>query len=183
MILSILIPSLEKRNHLLNDMLACIGETTEDFEIVTLIDQGEVSTGSKRNTLLNMAIGEYVWFVDDDDELLNGAVNKVIEACKTGADVITYNGFMTTNGTNREDFEIRLGHGYETVKRNGKNFYLRYPNHINPMKREIALQVGFPDLTYKEDYIFAKELNDRGLLKAEFIINEDLYHYKYIKDK
>lgn len=183
MILSILIPTLEKRAHLLSSILEDIGEVTEEFEVLVSEDKGELTTGAKRNLLLSMAKGQYVWFVDDDDQLLNNAVRKVIEACKTGHDVITYNGFMTTNGLNREDFEIRLGHGYETVKRNGKNFYLRYPNHITPMKREIALQVGFPDLIYKEDYIFAKELNDRGLLKTEFVINEDLYHYKYINHK
>jgi hypothetical protein len=86
---------------------------------------------------------------------------------------------MTTNGANRVDWEIRLGHPYEATTRDGKEFYLRFPNHIVPIKREKALQVKFPDVTMGEDYAWAKKIHDQKLLKTEYIIDRIIYHYDY----
>jgi hypothetical protein len=135
--------------------------------------------GEKRNLLIGQSKSEYIWFVDDDDVVEPCAITEISEAIKTGVDVITYNGYMTTDGKNREDFEIKIGSLYETETRNGKRFYKRFPNHICPMKRAIAESVKFEHVNYQEDYKFAKELNDRGLLKTSVHIDKDIYHYRY----
>src|SRR5690606_1110898 len=120
--------------------------------------RGTCSTGEKRNDLMRQAKGEYIWFIDDDDWIEHDAMTEVIKGCESGADVICYNGYMTTNGHSRVDWEIRLGHPYCATQRDGKEFYLRYPNHISPMRRELAMKARFPKTNHGEDYKFATQL-------------------------
>ena len=65
-ILSILIPSLESRRGSLRTLLSLIG-TREGVEVLTHIDDGRISTGNKRNQLVEKAQGKYVVHIDDDD--------------------------------------------------------------------------------------------------------------------
>jgi hypothetical protein len=55
------------------------------------------------------------------------------------------------------------------------NVYLRYPNHLNTVKRELALQVGFKDMGHGEDKDYSDRL--KPLLKTEAKIEGVIYHY------
>ena len=57
--------------------------------------------------------------------------------------------------------------------------YYRCPNHLNPMKKNIALKVGFGNKSHGEDTDFALKLNEMQLLKKEEMINHPIYFYKY----
>ena len=50
---------------------------------------------------------------------------------------------------------------------------------LERMKREIAIQVQFPDKYIQEDYEWATEIHNRGLIKTEHKIDKPMYHYKY----
>jgi glycosyltransferase involved in cell wall biosynthesis len=183
MILSILIPTLLEREHFLNEMLANLYIQIKEFgndKVEILLDaRGKnITTGQKRNDLLGKAKGEYVWFVDDDDYIFPYAIEEIIKATKKNPDVIGINGMMTTDGKSQVDWEIRIGHPYKAVKKDGKEYYLRHPNHITPMKREHAIRVKFPAKTVFEDYEWAKALNDAGYLKTQEIIDKPVYHYR-----
>lgn len=182
MILSILIPSLHKRRGLLMRLLDSIPKHP-DVEILTDIDNGEVTTGKKRNNLIKRAKGEYVVFVDDDDELSPEYIPEILKAAQQKPDCIVFSGWMTTDGVNRKDFHLSIHHPYTAVTRNGKEEYLRYPNHITPIKREIALQVDFPNKKIGEDYAWATQIHESKLLKTEVKIHKYLYHYKFISKK
>ena len=107
-----------------------------------------------------------------------------MEAIKQKPDVISFNDYMTTKGTNRENFKIMKDLPYMTISdAHGRNEYLRYNNHLSPIKREIALKIGYKDMKFAEDFDYAKRLKVSGLIKTEYYINKDLYHYKYIPDK
>lgn len=184
MILSILIPTLSDRKHFLDDMLKNIShqlnklEAWDKVEVLTDDRGKEVTTGTKRNSLLQKAKGKYVWFVDDDDYIYEYSIEEILKASERSPDVIGINGIMTTDGNNQVDWEIRIGHPYKAVQRNGKEYYLRHPNHITPMKREHAIRVNFPNKTVFEDYEWAAALNKAGYLKSQVIIEKPMYHYK-----
>ena len=55
--------------------------------------------------------------------------------------------------------------------------YYRPPNHLNPMKREIAIQFKFPEQYHGEDLCWAMALAQSGLLKTEETITEPYYFY------
>lgn len=189
MILSILICSLEDRKQQLSVLLEAIrGQITvcaagEIVEVIAHVDERQITTGAKRNGLLQLATGKYSVFVDDDDELSPHYVEEILEAAKQDADCITFNGYMTTNGAQRVPFNIALNNPYKQDFVNMHAIYLRFPNHICPIKHDIAIQVPFEDRTFGEDYAWANEIRNRGLLKTEVKINKDLYHYRFMTNK
>lgn len=177
--LSILIPTLKERAHMLSCLLVSLEkEKTEDVEVLIDDSPRHITTGHKRNLLIERATGEYIWFIDDDDEIVEGALTKVLKAIESGADVIGIDGYMTTDGAKRIDWEIRLGHPYKAIQRDGKEVYLRFPNHITPMKRDKVKKFKFPDKTVFEDYEWAKYINDSKVLKTQAVVDGFVYHYK-----
>lgn len=132
-----------------------------------------MSTGRKRNELVEQSMSEYFSFIDDDDMISSDYIQKIMVAIEKSPDVITFNGWMTTNGTNRQNFTIKLGSKYE--EKNG-HFY-RFPNHLCVFRREKVRHIKFPDVWQQEDYQWAKAIHDRHLLKTEVHIESDLYHY------
>jgi len=179
-VLSILIPTLHKRKGLLSKLLTELNkQRTPDIEILTYADDGQVTTGKKRNELIKQAVGNYIVAIDDDDMVAPTYIEDILLAAKHNPDCITFNGWMETDGANRTEFRLGIGYPYIATTEKGKIVYLRYPNHITPIRRTIALTVPFPNVTMGEDYDWATKLNDGKLLKTEVRINKPLYFYQY----
>lgn len=188
--LSILIPSIFERsesfNSLVSNLKAQINSCGFDnsVSIISLIDnRGDMSVGQKRNLLIEMAKSEYIVFVDDDDVPSNDYVLELMTAIQSNADVIPINGFMTTNGGYRAYWEMGINLPYDTIKLNGKVSYRRFPNHIACMKRELILPYKFKDISFGEDYEWAKRLNDNKVFKTEHRITKPIYHYVFTKQR
>jgi hypothetical protein len=104
-ILSILIPTLHKRQRLLKLLLAELNkQRTDEIEILTYPDDGMITTGRKRNDLVAKAQGLYVVHIDDDDMIAPTYIADILEAAKQNPDCITFNGWMETDGHNRTEF-------------------------------------------------------------------------------
>lgn len=137
------------------------------------------SVGKKRNELLLQANNEYVVFIDDDDDISPLYIECIMAAIKYRPDVVGFNGFMTTNGDNPLQFKISKNCDYVTHNMDGIRFFERCNNHLSPIKREIALAIGYKDMKAYEDFDYAIRLRDSGLIKTEVFINIELYHYQY----
>jgi cellulose synthase/poly-beta-1,6-N-acetylglucosamine synthase-like glycosyltransferase len=180
--LAILIPTLPERvnqfNRLLYELQHQCNIIGGDIAVLGNSLGREVPTGTKRNLLLRdarMFKADYICMVDDDDIVSHDYVRSIMEGVYQGVDVVTFNGYMTTNGAHRVDFEIRLGENYE--ERNGK--YYRYPNHLCAFKRTLVEHVPFEDIYMGEDYRWATKVRDLGLLKTSYHIEKQIYHYDY----
>jgi len=140
-------------------------------------DRVGITTGLKRQWLLKMARGSMIVYFDDDDWPADDYVLQTLLAMKKmpDADCIGIQGWMTTDGQNREDWRISKDYGSWYKQ---KGIYYRTPNHISPVRREIALQVGFPDKNIGEDYDYSMGI--LPLLKKEVKIDKDLYHYRFV---
>lgn len=185
-VLSILIPSTFDREEQLNKLLLSLSIQTVPIankgkvEILTEIDNKETPTGTKRNILLQRSIGKYVVGIDSDDHVSINYVSHILEAAEMDCDAIGINGAMTTNGGPPIKWFISKDNGYCASKdAKGEEIYLRWNNHISPIKREIAIKFKFPDIYHGEDFIWSKQIHDSGLIKTETIINSPLYHYDY----
>lgn len=143
----------------------------DEVEIITDMSMS-YNIGVKRNNLLKMASGDYVVFVDDDDTISDNYIKLILEAM--GADCIGVSGIMSTNGTNFQQWHISKDYGSWHEK---DNIYYRTPNHISPVRREIALRVGFPEIVHGEDYAYSMGI--LPFLKTENKIKENIYHYQY----
>ena len=142
-------------------------------QILTLCDTKEISVGEKRNILLNKSCGRYVCFIDDDDVIAPNYLIKIISALSSNADVITFCGDYMENSI-RTEFSISMVHRGNF---NHPNMFYRLPNHLCPVKREIALSCQFTDKNYGEDSDYAEKINK--YLKNEYHIQEKLYFYMY----
>lgn len=178
-VLSILIPSTVSRKEMTEALVfkLLIQGLNEPIEVI--LDWNEVNcVGKKRNDLLKRANGTYIVFVDSDDVVSPTYVTSILKACKSNADCIGINGTITTNGFNERQWFISKA--YERwYEQNG--VYYRTPNHISPVKRDLSLQAGFPEISFSEDSEYSRRLFP--LLKTEVIIDEPIYHYKYVSHK
>lgn len=185
--LSILICTMYNREGYFNRLLTKLREQESDeIEIHYEIDNGEISIGEKRNKLLKKSRGDYVAFVDDDDMVSDDYVEKIINSInKSQPDVIGIHLLMTVDGQHEERtyHSLKYDHWYDEPDpdRPGKIRYFRNPNHINPVKRELALKVMFPTKDVGEDRDYSKDLLQ--YLKTEEYIEEPIYYYLYRSKK
>ena len=178
--LSILICTTPKRERLLTRLLNTLApQITEDTEIVIESDSGEMTIGHKRNILLDKAIHDYVCFVDDDDLVSTDYVTKIVNAIQSKPDCCSLLGVFTTNGVNPIEFHHSLQYTHWS---NDRIPYERNPNHLNAIKRELALQVKFnDDMSIGEDKDFSTRI--LPLLKTEVKIEGVIYHYLWLTSK
>lgn len=144
------------------------------IEILMLTDNKTMMLGHKRNTMVDIAQGRYVQFIDDDDRIEPDMFQTVLDATDSDADVITFLVSVSLNGKRpkicrySKDFERDANTAIE---------YQRLPNHICAVKRELARKVSFPHVLYGEDSAYSKLLHPH--LKTQHAIDKVLYHYDY----
>lgn len=179
MILSILIATMPKRrdmfDRLLFDVRAQIAKAGVDIEV--LADNGDGSIGVKRQRMIEAAQGDYVCFIDDDDQIDATYISSILDALSTGPDVVGFWGIMTMNGRGARRFKISRTCNYEEKK----GVYYRYNNHLCPVRRSIALQVGYKDMSFFEDFDYATRL--QPFIATEVFIDRNLYYYRYLTNK
>jgi glycosyltransferase involved in cell wall biosynthesis len=136
-------------------------------------------TGTKRNQLIANSDGEFFVFIDCDDWVPGYYLDEIMKALEYSPDVVNFKGWMTTNGADRRNFIIRLHSKYE--ESNG--VYYRWSNHLSVMRRSCVERVKFPDIWLQEDYQWSKVIHDKKLLRTEFFIDKDMYHYMFSSHK
>ncbi len=146
----------------------------EVVEVIICTDNKQMKVGDKRNLLVNLASGERIAFLDDDDRIESCYKSELLEATKSGADVITFQVSVSLNG---KPPKICLYSKEYKKDYNDPVRYYRLPNHLMCVKRELALQVPFTSVNFGEDADYAKRL--KRLLNTEFQINKVLYHYDF----
>ena len=186
--LSILIPTLASRQEqcltLVDSLLDQVefNDLVGQVEIITQYDSGEKSIGTKRNELIQKAKGEYVCFVDDDDNVSKDYVKLLMEGINLGVDCCSLKGCITWDGKNPEIFEHSLRYSeYKTTENPIK--YERFPNHLNCIKKSLVFDIKYPEISHGEDTDWATQVFKAGVLKTEHYIDSVIYHYKFITNK
>ncbi len=183
MLLSILTPTLIERRErfqaLRDKIIRQIQESPYKAQVEHLIfeDNREHSIGHKRNDLLERACGQFVVFVDDDDDVNDHYVALICEAIETHPEVdcVGIRGRITFNGSHPHDFVHSLQYR-RYFKKHG--IYYRPPLHINPIRRKIADRYKFEDISYSEDIDWAMRIVRDRVLKKEHLISQSLYSYE-----
>ncbi len=189
MLLSILICHLTNRGLLLKRLMDCLQPQVDRanareslspipdpvVEILVEADSGQRSTGEKRNALLARARSEYACYVDDDDVVSDRFVDLILKALESKPDCVSLEGIMYRDGFSPRRFSHSLRNGPEWRQDPKTLVYLRGPNHLNTVRRELALQAGFDKITIGEDKLYATRLFP--LLKTESVVDDILYQY------
>lgn len=176
--LSILIPTIPRHSKPFAELLEILSPQLTD-EVEVILDCDIVSNiGIKRNNLLAQAIGEYIVFIDSDDKISDDYVAKILSATSTSPDCIGISGIITINRQTHQKWHISKEYGSWYTE---GEIYYRTPNHISPVRRELALQAGFPEIDNGEDRVYSERL--LGLLMSEVVVEGEIYHYDYRNDK
>jgi len=187
MIWSILICTIPIRkarfNHLVTGLLMQINDLglQDEIEILWLDDvPGQKATiGQKRQDLLHQSQGKYVCFIDDDDDVAYDYVRIIYNELLKEPDVIGITGIMTVNGKQRTARKFVHSSRYKSYFEKNHVYY-RCPNHLNPMRRDIALSVPFEYKSHREDTEWALKLCATNPYTKELFIEKPIYFYKYI---
>lgn len=181
---SILIPTLENRKFLFEPLyrklLSQIYAHPEKVELLFFRDSKKFSVGYKRNNLKDYAIGKYIAFVDDDDDIHPEYCKIILKNLETDPDVVSLIGIMTTDGKNPQKFihSIKFKNWFEK-----RNIFYRPPNHLNPIRKSIADKFPFPEKNIGEDFDWSMKISKSGLLKKESECNVPYYFYKFCSRK
>ncbi len=147
------------------------------YETERFIDGGP-HVGVKRNYCLKMAKGDYVNGVDSDDSIAPDYVSSIMESMKTSPDCICFE-CKYTNAETGVKSHVYFGRANLNLNIDDKGRRERMVNHLNPVKRELALKAGFPESSFSEDTEYAMRLRNRTLLRTEVIIPKILYYYNF----
>ncbi len=183
MIWSILIATIKEREqqfeNLRYELLGQIIKLNLENEVEVLFEQDnkEISIGAKRQKLLERATGDFINFIDDDDFPYPVYIDWIYSAIKDRqVDCVGMVINMTTNLGKPQRCCHSLKYKIWEDKRDGFD-YVRNVTHFNPVKRELALKVGFQDRRFGEDHLYSDKLTE--LCKTETFIGEPLFHYRY----
>lgn len=184
-LLSVLIPAIPNRFEKAQRLFKKLSALSDgmEIEVLCLFDNKKRSVGLKRDALVQIAAGKYLTFVDDDDDVYDDYIGKIIEAINNfkDADVIVFNEHVRINGGNI--FTVRFGIEYENQQCrqvDGKWIDItRKPFHSCVWRSEIAKSEHFPDASYGEDWHWCKRLIPK--VKRQHRI--DLVLSKYVFDR
>lgn len=182
MLWSILICTLESRKQSFSSLysnltaLIKLHELQSEVEVLYLSDKGEASVGQKRNELVSLSKGEYVCFIDDDDKVSDNYIPLIYKSLVSYPDCVGLTGVITFNGKNPKRFIHSIK--YNSYFEKGGVYY-RPPNHLNPIRKEIAQHFLFPSKYFGEDTDWALRICKAGVLKKECFISDPLYYYLF----
>lgn len=183
-LLSVLICTLEDRREMLKNLLCGLQrqiDRLDDPEMVEIMlesDQGQRTTGAKRNRLLASSRGLFSAFIDDDDAVSPEYIPRIMRSILRHP-IIDVFGFFG---------EVRFSCGTRRIMMHSlmcpewtedDEYYYRPPNHLNPIRTELAQQINFRDITISEDHHWTIEMAQSGLLKREVFLGGDpMYYYQ-----
>ncbi len=203
MLFSIIVPVYKVKDYLDRCVQSILGQSFADFELI-LVDDGSPDEcgkicddwqqkdervrvvhkqngglSSARNAGIEIAKGEYVLFVDSDDYIVEGSLEKLSKFTDVGADVLTYDG--VTIGGNYE-----LNHVKKEEMLTGKEFLkdsllqnlMPMAAWLNCIRQDFLLEnkLRFKEGIRHED----EEFTPRLFFKAEKVLTTGVDLYRYI---
>lgn len=193
--LSILVSTIPRRLNnyfpqLMNKLLAQIG-TRDDVELIGLFDNKKRSVGHKRNELLKMAQGEYLIFIDDDDNIADDYVTSIMDSlyANPDADCIVFDCITTINGDINNQTYSKYSIAYEYIQypevspnpfdssARIANQWRGKPAHTMVYKSTLAKNHIYINQNYGEDVDWVKRAC-RDIVK-EVRIDKVLYFYNF----
>ena len=158
-LLSILIPTIEKRSFKFMRLLGALIKQINTNNLGSLVqvlhikDKGKeeetyTPIGKKRNQLIEMSDGEYVVYIDDDDQIDENYVKLIVETLAKKPDCVTFDGKITFKGA--ESFKYNFALNYKEYRQVG-GVYQRPPGHLTPIKREIAIKYKHKEYSKLKD--------------------------------
>ena len=149
-------------------------KTSGQVEHLIFSDNRQRSIGAKRQALVNIARGQYIAFVDDDDDIGDSYVASLLQAAQTGADVITFlQGATYTGKQSVVDFQLGQGdHGFVPGGITNRDAW-----HVNAWRRSRVAHCQFGESNYGEDLVWCQQA--RRMAQTTVHIPKILHYYRH----
>jgi glycosyltransferase involved in cell wall biosynthesis len=147
-----------------------------DVELLVFLDNRQRTIGEKRDALVQMSRGEFVAFVDDDDDVADEYVAALVGAAERSSaevSVITFDQRASVNGV-EAICSFSLRHRNEPF---AQPSFKRSAWHVCAWRGDMARRVRFPATNYGEDWGWAKHLVIEA--SGEYHIDRVLHAYRY----
>lgn len=169
-------PRIDQQHSLQQKIESAVGRNGLEglVEHLVLSDNRARSIGAKRQALVDISRGEYIAFVDDDDDITDCCLGELLHAIKTGADVITFQQRAIYNGQ-ESTVVFKLGQGDGPFTPGGET--LRDAWHVCAWRRELVADCVFPESNYGEDRVWAMQA--RQWAKTTVHIPKILHTYRH----
>lgn len=178
---TIAVLTIPERKLLLERLLARLKPQLNDQIVLKIYDDTVATVGAKRQKALDECKTSYINFIDDDDLVPSYYVSKLLDKLKYLPDGVGFRGIITSNNIKPVEFVHRAGLKYiDKVFRSSDCYIFHRPlNHLNPVKTEIAQQIGFKDWWTYSDKDYSVRMAESGLITDDVFIDEFLYFYQY----
>jgi hypothetical protein len=183
--LAILIPTVVGREEQLEKLLQRIHkqrlalEWPNHVQVQIKKDNKEMTVGEKRNLLYQESIGIYSFMPDDDDDIADDFLVRILKAIKHNPDCVTYYEHVDIDGNiSHSNHSIHYDRWHDNPSWPEGFKYARTPYFKDVIKTEIAKSVEVPPLRWNEDEQWANALHPR--LNTEVHIDDFMYFYKHV---
>ncbi len=195
MLWSILICGIPERYHSVQPLLYSLLEAQAiarrpDVELLFLMDNKRRTVGAKRNVLLATSAGEYISFIDDDDEVAPNYVDKILAEITKGrkesppVDVICFSQRATLSPSG-VIHECSYSLKFKERKLEQIDFFptnsLKWtgpPAHTMVWRRELTRIILFDNKNFGEDVDWVDQVCKRAKKEVQ-ITGDPLYFYKF----
>ena len=153
----------------------------QPVQVTVLKDNRERTIGEKRQLALDVCKTPYIVFIDDDDVVSNKYVQLILHELANKPDGVGFRGIISSERSWPVEFVHKAGLAYSDrpIQYQKSFIYTRPLNHLNPVRIDIARQIGYVSLNMGEDYDYCKRLDESGLIKNAAFIDEFMYFYQY----
>jgi len=175
-LLSILVPTVPGREEKLTRLLMILDAQVRgraDVQLIVLRDNRSMPIGAKRNKMLDLANGEYIAFVDDDDMVSTDYVQAITDLLRAETpDVLCFQVTVMGYGAPKP-----CRYHPDLTHEDLPHAYHRKPNHLMVWRREIVAQIRFPEIGFGEDTQWAERAT--RVMQRTASIERALYVYQY----
>jgi len=178
--LSILVPTVPSRIELfyvkiMKELLRQIEPYKNKIELISLFDNKKRSIGKKRQEMINLAQGEYIVFIDDDDRISDDYVSQIMSSLSENpnTDCVVFDSICRVNGGINKLCKYGIEFEYGDI--NGGLEWRGKPAHTMVYAASIVKSHQYIDISKGEDYDWVK----RAYLdiKNQIRIDKVLYYY------
>lgn len=182
--LSVLIPSLPSRRktylqRILDQIEGQINSLKrKDIEVIVLYDNKKRKIGDKRQDMLDIARGEYLVFIDDDDRVSDDYISEVMRVIDSGSspDCIVYDTMYSRLGKNHMLCKYGIEYEYNKAVPGSGAVWTGKPAHTMVYKSSLAKSVRYSSINAGEDTDWV--IRACKLIKKQERINKVLYFYE-----
>ena len=187
MILTILIPTLWSRIDKLAILVKELNFQIQNkpVQILWLGDNKSISVGEKRNKLIEMSLGQWFCFIDDDDKIAKDYIYTILKAIEENPTktVICFEGKQNSDGAEDLPFmyDVRFGRNFKQVV-DGVRYKCMLPDHLCVWQKS-KVSERFPDSSLGEDHEFAKTMAFHYTANEQFLLKKFLYLYEFNRNE